>query len=126
MEFTKKEANLIASKDLLVLSTVSRNGWPHCVPVSYVYLNAKFYVPASRKSKKIRNLMQNQIATILVDDDESESGVMMESEAKILTGTKGQEFGDYMRGSKGWQIDKTTVIIVLRPLRKTSWFLKDK
>ena len=62
----------------------------------------------------------------MVDDDESESGVMMESEAKILTGTKGQESGDYMRGSKGWQIDKTTVIIVLRPLRKTSWFLKDK
>jgi len=89
LEFTRKEANLVESNDLLSLSTVSQNGWPHCVPVSYVYLDRKFYVPASSKSKKIRNLRQNHRATILVDDDQTESGLMMECEPKILTGSPG-------------------------------------
>ncbi len=124
MEFTGKEANLIKSNDLFMLSTVSQNGWPHCVPVSYVYLDGKFYAPASSKSKKIRNLRQDHRATILVDDDETESGVMMECEPKILTGAKAKKFRDYMRRVKGWRNDETTVIIVLTPMRKASWFLR--
>ena len=124
MEFTGREAGLICSKDILALSTVSQRGWPHCVPVSYVYLDGKFYVPASSKSKKIQNLRQNHRATVLVDDDETESGVMMECESKILTGVKAKKFRDYMRKVKGWQNDETTVIIVLTPMKKASWFLK--
>ena len=61
LEFTRKEAYLIESNDVLALSTVSQNGWPHCVPVSYVYLDGRFYVPASSKSKKIRNLRRNPL-----------------------------------------------------------------
>ncbi len=124
MEFTDREASLIGSKDILALATVSQHGWPHCVPVSYVHLDGKFYVPASAKSKKIRNLRQNHRATILVDDDETESGVMIECEPKILTGAKAKKFRDYMRRVKGWQNDETTVIIVLTPMKKASWFLK--
>ncbi len=125
MEFTRKEADLIGSKDILALSTVSQNGWPHCVPVSYVYLDGKFYVPASSKSKKIRNLRQNHRATILVDDDETESGLMVECEPKILSGANSKNFRDYMRRVKGWQNDETTFMIVLTPMRKANWFFKD-
>ena len=126
LDLTKREASLIISKDILALSTVSQHGWPHCVPVSYVYLNGKFYIPASSKSKKIRNLRQNHCATILMDDAEIESGVMMECEPKILIGAKAKKFREYVRRVKGWQSDATTVIIVLTPLRKASWFLKSR
>jgi general stress protein 26 len=126
MEFTRKEVDLIKSNDLLTLATVSQNGWPHSIPVGYIHLEGKFYVPASSKSKKVRNLKQNHRATILVDDDETESGVMMECEPKIFSGAKAKKFRDYMRRVKGWQNDETTVIIVLTPLRKASWFFKDK
>ena len=126
LDLTKREASLIISKDILALSTVSQHGWPHCVPVSYVYLDGKFYIPASSRSKKIQNLRRNHRATILVDDAKTESGVMMECEAKILTGTKAKKIRDYMRRVKGWQSDATTVIIVLTPLRKASWFLKSR
>jgi len=126
LDLTKRGANLIISKDILALSTVSQYGWPHCVPVSYVYLDGKFYIPASSKSKKIRNLRQNHRATILVDDAKTESGVMMECESKILIGAKAKKFRDYMTRVKGWQNDATTVIIVLTPLRKASWFLKSR
>jgi general stress protein 26 len=124
LEFTGREAGLIGSKDILALSTVSQHGWPHCVPVSYVYLDDNFYVPASSRSKKIRNLRRNHRATILVDDVETESGVMMECDPKILTGAMAKKFRDYMRRVKGWQNDETTVIIVLTPMKKASWFLK--
>jgi general stress protein 26 len=124
LEFTKREVGLIGSKDIIALSTVGQRGWPHCVPVSYVYLDGKFYVPARSKSKKIQNLRRNHRATVLVDDVETESGVMMECDPKILTGVKAKKFRDYMRRVKGWQNDETTLIIVLTPLRKASWFLK--
>jgi hypothetical protein len=51
---------------------------------------------------------------------------MMECEPKILIGAKAKKFRDYMRRVKGWQNDATTVIIVLTPLRKASWFLKSR
>ena len=56
------------------MTTISENGWPHCVPMGYVYLNGKFLLPAGPKSKKIRNLMQNQRATILINDEDREHG----------------------------------------------------
>ena len=123
LDLTKREVSLISSKDILALSTVSQHRWPHCVPVSYVYLDGKFYIPASSGSKKIRNLRQNHRATIMVDDTETESGVMIECKAKILTGAKAKKIRDYMKKVKGWQNAKTTVIILLAPTRKASWFL---
>jgi len=124
LEFTRKEANLIESNDLLSLSTVSQNGWPHCVPVSHIFFDGKFYIPASSTSKKVRNLRQNHRATILVDDDETESGLMVECEPNILSGAKAKKFRDFMRRVKGWQNDETTVIIALTPMGKASWFLQ--
>jgi general stress protein 26 len=126
LKFTRREAGLIGSKDILALSTVSLHGWPHSVPVSYLYLAGKFYIPASSESKKVRNLRQNHRATIMVDNAETESGVMMECEPKILTGAKAEKFRDHMRRVKGWQNDTTTVIVVLTPKRKASWFLKSR
>jgi general stress protein 26 len=125
LKFTRREARLIGSNDILALSTVSQHGWPHSVPVSYLYLDGKFYIPANSKSKKIRNLRQNHRATIMVHDAETESGVMIECQPTIFTGDRAEKFRDHMRKVKGWQNDETTAIIVLSPKRKTSWFLKE-
>ena len=57
----------------------------------------------------------------MIDDGESESGLMMECGSKILTGAEAKKFRDYMRKVKGWQNDETTVIVVLTPKRKASW-----
>lgn len=61
----------------------------------------------------------------MIDDAETESGVMMECEPKILIGDRARKLKDQMRRVKGWQNDETTVIIVLTPKRKASWFLKE-
>jgi len=121
---TEREMALILSRDVCRLSTISSNGWPHVVPVSYAYLRRKFYIPTDRRTKKVRNLAKNSNATIVVDDERLEHGVMIECSSKILEGSKAQPLRDYMRKVKRWQNDETTAVIELTPSRKASWFLK--
>ncbi len=56
------------------------------MPVSYVYLRGKFYIPTARRAKKVRNLAKNSNATIVVDDERLEHGVMIECSSKVLEG----------------------------------------
>jgi len=121
---TDRETALILSRDICRLSTIGSNGWPHIVPVSYVYLREKFYIPTDRRAKKVRNLTKNSNATIVVDDERLEQGVMIECSSRVLEGSKAQSLRECMRKVKRWQNDETTVIIELTPSRKASWFLK--
>jgi general stress protein 26 len=106
------------------MSTVSLNGWPHIVPVSYVYLLGQFYVPTNPRTAKVRNLARSKKATIVVDDELQEHGVMIECSSTILRGVKAQPLTDRMRRVKRWQMSDSTVVIQLTPRRKVSWFLK--
>ena len=121
---TDRDIALISSKDICRISTISSNGWPHVVPVGYVYLRGKFYSPTDRSAKKVRNLAKNPKATIVVDDERLEHGVMIECGSKILEGSKAEPHREYMRKVKRWQNDETIAVIELSPVRKTSWFLK--
>jgi general stress protein 26 len=121
---TEREMLLILSRDVCRLSTIGSNGWPHVVPVGYVYLRGKFYIPTDRRAKKVRNLVKNGNATIVVDDERLEHGMMIECNARILEGNKAHPHREYMRKVKHWQNDETTAIIELSPSRKASWFLK--
>ena len=115
---------LIASKDLCCISTISSNGWPHLVPVSYAYQDEMFYIPASRSSKKVRNLRRNPKATILIDEEESESGVLIECKAAILQNDEAKNLREFMRTERGWRNDETTVVLALRPLKRIFWSLR--
>jgi nitroimidazol reductase NimA-like FMN-containing flavoprotein (pyridoxamine 5'-phosphate oxidase superfamily) len=124
MNFTRKEIAVVGSKDICRISTLSQNSWPHTVPVGYVFLDGTFYVPASPKSRKIRNLRMNSKATPVIDDETTECGVMIECTSTILEGIDAKPMKEYMTKAKGWQNDDTTLVIKLEPLRKSSWFLK--
>lgn len=116
--------SIVLSKDICRLSTISTNHWPHTVPVGYVYQNGKFYVPSAPNTKKLRNLERNGRATLLVDDEDSQHGLMIECKSKILRDAEASPFLKFMRGVKKWQNDQKTVVIELDPQRKVSWFLK--
>ena len=78
----REESVLVRSNDLCRLATKSSSGWPHCVPVSYVYLKA------NRASRKVRNIERNSKATLLIDEGESkEHGIMIECNATVLYGS---------------------------------------
>jgi nitroimidazol reductase NimA-like FMN-containing flavoprotein (pyridoxamine 5'-phosphate oxidase superfamily) len=106
------------------LSTISSNGWPHSVPVGYVYHRGKFYVPSSKDAKKVVNLARNAKATLVIDDELKEHGVMIECTARVLRGLAAERLIEHMRNVKGWKNDNSTVVIELSPIRKASWFLK--
>jgi|BEDMetMinimDraft_2_1075160.scaffolds.fasta_scaffold00135_8 Predicted flavin-nucleotide-binding protein len=124
MMFSEEEIKLILSKDTCRLASVSANGWPHLVPVSYVYIKEKFYVPSKKNAKKVKNLKINPKATIVIDDEQTEMGVMIECNARILEYYEAYAIIRYMENEKGWKESKNTVIIELSPLRKASWSLK--
>jgi nitroimidazol reductase NimA-like FMN-containing flavoprotein (pyridoxamine 5'-phosphate oxidase superfamily) len=122
--FSRREARLIEAKDVCRLSTISSNGWPHSVPVGYVYHRGKFYVPSSKDAKKVVNLARNAKATLVIDDELKEHGVMIECTARVLRGLAAERLIEHMRNVKGWKNDNSTVVIELSPIRKASWFLK--
>ena len=119
---SERERKLIFSKDVCRLSTVSRNGWPHVIPVSYVYKRGKFYIPANERTKKIRNLEKNRRATIVIDEEQRERGVMLECTSEIMKDKRSDSLKECIRREKRWQSDRRTVIIQLAPQRKASWF----
>ncbi len=124
LEFSPREKRLIDSKDLCRLATIDSSGWPHNVPVSYLYDRGLFYIPANKNSAKVLNIRELPKATILIDDDEAEAGVMATCGAKMLRSRDAERWKRFMREVKHWQNDEDTIVIMLRPLRKTSWFLK--
>src|SRR2546428_13550597 len=97
---TDREMALILSRDVCRLSTINSNGWPHIVPVSYVYLHGKFYIPTARRAKKVRNLAKNNKATIVVDDGRLEHRVMIGCSSKIMESSKARPLREYMRNGQ--------------------------
>lgn len=89
-------------------------------------MGGEFCIPVNPQSKKVRNLKRNGKVSVLIDDEESESGVMLECRSKIFGKDRARKLLEYMRRVKGWQNDTTTVVVALRPIRKTSWFLREK
>lgn len=119
-----RERSLVFSKDLCRLSTISPNGWPHSVPVSFLYKRGRFYIPSAPQTQKVRNLEKDPRSTLVIDDEATEHGLMVECKSKILDGAAAEPFRKYMREIKGWQNDVTTLVIELTPQRKVSWFLE--
>jgi len=66
---------LIRSKDICVLATVSGNE-PHSSLMSYVTDDdcREFFMVTSRKTKKFRNLLQNETVSLLIDTREEDTG----------------------------------------------------
>ncbi|MDE1853132.1 MAG: pyridoxamine 5'-phosphate oxidase family protein [Thaumarchaeota archaeon] len=121
---TAKEKSVVAAADLGRLATVSKDGWPHVVPVSYVYSDGMFYVPSGEDTVKVGNLKRSPRATIVIDDEEEGCGVMLECDSKVVPAVEAEKWRRYMRDVKGWQNDRRTAVIRLKPVRKSSWFLK--
>lgn len=92
------------------------------MPVGYIFLDDVFYIPTKADSKKVRNLQTSSKASILIDEDAKDRGIMIECSASILKGTSAKPFKQYMTNLKAWKNNNQTVIIKLVPVRKVSWF----
>jgi len=121
---TSRERSIVSSADIGRLGTISKNGWPHVVPVGYVFSGNAFYVATDEDAVKMRNVRRLPRATLVIDDEEKEHGVMLECEVEVLPVKAAERWRRYMREVKGWRNDRSTAVIRLKPRRKASWFLK--
>ena len=120
----RKERTIIENKDIGRLATISSGEWPHVVPVSYVYSGGMFYVPSAEGAVKVGDIRRTPRTTLVIDDESSESGIMLECAPVVLPEDEAERWRVYMRVQKGWQNDKKTCMIRLGPVRKASWSLK--
>lgn len=119
-----RERSIVGSTDIGRLGTVSKNGWPHVVPVGYVFSGGMFYVASDRSAMKMGNIRRIPRATLVIDNEEREHGVMVECTVEVLPTDEADKWRRYMREKKGWRNDRRTAVLRLMPLRKASWFLK--
>ncbi len=64
---TKDEANYILNtSEYGVLSTVSKNGKPYGIPLSYCVIDNSIYFHSALEGKKLENIMNNQIVSFCV------------------------------------------------------------
>ncbi|RJR36859.1 MAG: pyridoxamine 5'-phosphate oxidase family protein [Desulfobacteraceae bacterium] len=80
--------NLAKKKDLCVLATVS-GGNPHCSLMAYTTNDAcsEIYMVTHRKTRKMRNLMENPSVSLLIDTREEHTGSHLpEAEAMTVSG----------------------------------------
>lgn len=89
MKLKKKEKDFISLQRVLRVATVDKNGIPHNVPVCHVMEGNHIYFATGKKSKKIKNLMENGKVS-LVCDEYTEiwsylRGILIQGEAKVIS-----------------------------------------
>ncbi len=91
---SETEAAFVRERRLAHLATADAEGWPHAVPICFVYLDGFFYSPIDEKPKKqgtlrrLRNIKDNPRAAVIVDsydEDWSKLGwVLVRGAASIV------------------------------------------
>src|SRR6266581_590178 len=98
-----RELELVRNHDLCRIATITADGWPHCVPVGYIYRTGKFYIPVSKRSKKTRNLKANPRASIVIED-EKERVLMIQGKVEVIEDERFSELRRWMSLETGWTI----------------------
>jgi nitroimidazol reductase NimA-like FMN-containing flavoprotein (pyridoxamine 5'-phosphate oxidase superfamily) len=109
----------VNGQNILRIATTSPEGWPHCVPVGYLYKNGRFYIPADKNSKKVKNLRNDPRACVVIDD-EHENVLMIQGRVRIVEGREFLELKRWMTAKTGWTLGEESdgSILVLRPAKK--------
>jgi nitroimidazol reductase NimA-like FMN-containing flavoprotein (pyridoxamine 5'-phosphate oxidase superfamily) len=89
-KFTNSEKRFLDKNEVARLATVSANGIPHVVPVSYAFRNGVFLVAVDYETKKYRNLLHNPHVALVVDATRPNRGILIQGCAEIFE--KGVEF----------------------------------
>jgi len=112
LKFSEEEAEYLASQKLARIATVSRDGSPHVVPVTYEFDGESLYFSGwnLKESLKFRNIQQNGRVAVVIDD--------------LAGGTRWSPRGIELRGSAEIMEDQGGVYVKVKPVRKSAWGLE--
>lgn len=88
--FPSAEKRFLEKNEIARLATISADGMPHVVPVSYVFRDGIFLIAVDYQTKKYRNILRNTLVALVVDTVSPNRGVMVQGHAEIFE--KGLEF----------------------------------
>ena len=87
---TAKELNFLKTHELCRLATASKDARPHVVPVIYAVDGENMVIAVDYKTKKLKNLRENNRVALLVDEYRPNRGLMVEGACDIFE--RGKEY----------------------------------
>jgi len=88
--FKKNEERYLRRNEIGRLATVSNDGTPHVVPVSYLFRDNSFLIAVDYTTQKLRNLRRNRRTALVVDTLRPNRGILIQGDAKLIV--RGAEF----------------------------------
>lgn len=116
----------LKSVDTCRIATVDRDGYPHCVPVGYLYHKGIIYIPTVSSTKKARNIKRSPKCCIVVDvlNVDQGRGILIQGEATLAEGTDFGKIKALIEKVSQWRLDdwrtadnKPNSVILLTPVR---------
>jgi nitroimidazol reductase NimA-like FMN-containing flavoprotein (pyridoxamine 5'-phosphate oxidase superfamily) len=127
LDFTSAETRFLEKNEIARLATISYDGMPHVVPVSYVFKDNLFLIAVDYETKKCRNLLRNNQVALVVDTLSPNRGIMVQGHSEIFE--KGSEFRRAYRifhrrlswvRADPWKEGEAPFIRV-KPVKKATW-----
>ena len=84
MTFTKSEQRFLRSNEVGRLATISRDGTPHVVPVSYLFKDNALLIAVDYGTKKLGNIKRNRRIALVVDTVGPNRGILIQGNAKLI------------------------------------------
>jgi len=123
--FSDSETKFLKSQWVCRIATASSDGWPHNVPVGFVFDGKSFYVSSDPGAKKLRNMAENNRVCIIIDvPAKPRRAVMVQGFATLFE--RGDEFERINElvskqwGGKKWK-EGEQVAVRIDPTKKASW-----
>lgn len=91
MKFNEEEERFLKDNEIGRLATISSDGFPHVVPVCYIYSSGGLWVATDYETRKFHNILSNSKVALVVDSGyDSNRGILIQGQVKIYR--KGPEF----------------------------------
>jgi nitroimidazol reductase NimA-like FMN-containing flavoprotein (pyridoxamine 5'-phosphate oxidase superfamily) len=129
LKFKPFEEKFLERNEIGRLATISRDGFPHVVPVSYLYYHEKICIAVDYGTRKYRNMLENNKIAFVVDTINPNQGLLILGKVRIIE--KGKEFKQIYKGfnekfawvrASPWKEGEAPFVEV-QPHRKVNWGL---
>lgn len=104
------------------VATVRKDGRPHLSPVWFIYLAGKLYICIDPKSVKSKNLHENPMITLALED--GTHPLICEGQASFVTKPYPSEILAYFKHKYEWDLLQDSVysmLVEITPLRWLNW-----
>jgi len=129
-KFKQFEKTFLERNELGRLATISRDGFPHVVPVSYLCSNENICIAIDYGTRKFRNMLKNKKVAFVVDAFNPTRGMLILGTVKIIE--RGKEFNQIYKAfhkkfawvrANPWKEGEAS-FVKIQPVRKANWGLR--